>query len=94
MENIDTSQALLSFFGLRRQPFAATADPMYFYATREHKECLFRLWNSIDERNGIAVVLGHYGTGKTTRSNPSGPTFGCWPRPRKPVCSIASRTPT
>ncbi|MFO7973803.1 MAG: AAA family ATPase [Candidatus Hydrogenedentota bacterium] len=66
MENIDTSQALLSFFGLRRQPFAATADPMYFYATREHKECLFRLWNSIDERNGIAVILGHYGTGKTT----------------------------
>jgi type II secretory pathway predicted ATPase ExeA len=66
MDQADTSQALLSFFGLRRQPFAATADPMYFYATREHKECLFRLWGSIDERNGIAVVLGHYGTGKTT----------------------------
>ncbi|HOD50889.1 MAG TPA: AAA family ATPase [Candidatus Hydrogenedentes bacterium] len=66
MEDIDSSQALLSFFGLQKQPFAATADPMYFYATREHKECLFRLWNSIDERNGIAVVLGHYGTGKTT----------------------------
>lgn len=39
---------------------------MYFYATPEHKECLFRLWSSIDDRNGIAVVLGHYGTGKTT----------------------------
>jgi general secretion pathway protein A len=24
------------------------------------------LWRSIDERHGIAVVLGHYGTGKTT----------------------------
>ncbi len=66
MENADSSQALLSFFGLRRQPFAATVDPVYFYATREHKECLFRLWNSIDERHGAAVVLGHYGTGKTT----------------------------
>jgi general secretion pathway protein A len=56
----------LSFFGLHEQPFAPTADPAYFYATREHKECLFRLWNSIDERHGIAVVLGNYGTGKTT----------------------------
>ena len=56
----------LSFFGLREQPFAPTADPAFFFATREHKECLFRLWNSVDNRHGIAVVLGNYGTGKTT----------------------------
>ena len=58
-------QSHLSFFGLREQPFAPTADPSYFCATREHKECLFRLWSSIDARHGIAVVLGNYGTGKT-----------------------------
>ncbi len=63
---MDDTQSYLSFYGLREQPFAPTADPVYFYATREHKECLFRLWNSIDERHGIAVVLGNYGTGKTT----------------------------
>lgn len=63
--NGDT-QSILAFFGLREQPFAATADPVYFYATREHKECLFRLWNGIDDRHGISVVLGNYGTGKTT----------------------------
>jgi general secretion pathway protein A len=56
----------LEFFGLREQPFAATADPRYFYATRAYKDCLFRLWNNVDDRHGIAVVLGHYGTGKTT----------------------------
>jgi len=56
----------MEFFGLREQPFAPTADPSYFYATQDHKSCLFRLWNSIDERHGIAVVLGNYGTGKTT----------------------------
>ena len=61
-----TLQTHLSLFNLREQPFAPTADPTYFYATREHKSCLFRLWNSIDERHGIAVVLGNYGTGKTT----------------------------
>ncbi len=63
---MDVMPSQLSFFGLREQPFAPTADPVYFYATREHKECLFRLWSSIDQRHGIAVVIGNYGTGKTT----------------------------
>lgn len=62
----DDGQTLLNYFGFRKNPFAPTADPAFFYATRAHKECLFRLWRSIDERHGIAVVLGHYGTGKTT----------------------------
>lgn len=65
-DTMDEAQSHLDFFGLREQPFAPTADPSYFYATREHKSCLFRLWSSIDERHGIAVVLGNYGTGKTT----------------------------
>lgn len=56
----------LKAFGLKEQPFAPTADPAYFYATQEHKACLYQLWSSIDERHGIAVVLGNYGTGKTT----------------------------
>ena len=63
---MNESHGLLDFFGLREQPFASTADPAYFYAMRDHKSCLFRLWGSIDERHGIAVVLGNYGTGKTT----------------------------
>lgn len=62
----ENPQTWLSFFGLHDQPFAPTADPAYFYATRAHKECLFRLWNHVEERYGIAVVLGDYGTGKTT----------------------------
>lgn len=66
MQMTELTSPHLAFFGLREQPFAPTADPVYFYATREHKECLFRAWSSIDERNGIAVVLGNYGTGKTT----------------------------
>ena len=60
------ARSALDFFGLREQPFAPTADPAYFYATGAHKECLFRMWSSVDERHGIAVILGHYGTGKTT----------------------------
>ncbi len=63
MEQVDPA---VTFFGLEGQPFSATADPAFMYATRGHKECLYRLWNSIDARHGIAVVLGNYGTGKTT----------------------------
>lgn len=63
---MDDSQSYLGLLGLREQPFAPTADPAYFFATRGHKECLFRLWNGIDSSHGIAVVLGNYGTGKTT----------------------------
>jgi len=63
---MDDHQIRLDFFGLRAQPFAPTADPVYFYATRAHKECLFRLWSTVDERSGIVVILGNYGTGKTT----------------------------
>ncbi len=62
---MENGQSYLDFFGFREEPFAPTADPTYFYATREHRECLFRLWNSIDARHGIAVILGNYGTGKT-----------------------------
>ena len=63
---MDETPLHLKYFKLRKQPFAPTADPAYFYATRDHKSCLFRLWTGIDERYGIAVVLGNYGTGKTT----------------------------
>lgn len=63
---MDGQQSLLTFFGFREHPFAPTADPVYFYATQAHKECLFRLWSSIDQRHGVCVVLGNYGTGKTT----------------------------
>ncbi len=63
---MDGTQTYLRQLGLTEQPFAPTADPVYFYATRGHKECLFRLWNAVDASHGIAVVLGNYGTGKTT----------------------------
>jgi len=62
----DNPQYVLNYFGLNEHPFAATADPAYFFATKHHRECLYRLWNHIDGRQGIAVVLGNYGTGKTT----------------------------
>lgn len=62
---MDEDHSPLDFFGLREQPFAPTADPAYFYAAADHKECLFRLWQNLDQREGAAVVLGSHGVGKT-----------------------------
>jgi general secretion pathway protein A len=59
-------EPVLAYFGLREQPFSPTADPAYMFVTPGHKECLYRLWNHLDGRHGIALVLGGYGTGKTT----------------------------
>jgi len=50
---------------LREQPFAATADPAYFYAPREYKECLFRIWTAVEGGHGPVIVLGRAGMGKT-----------------------------
>lgn len=58
-------QPILNFYGLREHPFAATADPAYFYATREYKECLFRIWTSLEGGHGPVVILGRPGLGKT-----------------------------
>ena len=55
-----------TLWGIRLQPFAATADPAFFFPMPSCHECLFRLWETIQGRNGIAVVLGGYGAGKTT----------------------------
>lgn len=58
-------QPILDLYGLREQPFAATADPAYFYATREYKECLFRVWTGLEGGHGPVVILGRPGLGKT-----------------------------
>lgn len=54
------------YLGLTQLPFALEADPEFFYASREHKECLQRLKLSVALQKGCSVVLGDIGTGKTT----------------------------
>lgn len=56
----------LEFFQLQRDPFAPTADPEFFHFTIEYERCIFGLKRSIDARYGITVILGNYGTGKTS----------------------------
>jgi general secretion pathway protein A len=54
------------FYSLKERPFNVTADPNFFFLTRQHKEALAHLHYGVDNRKGIIVITGEIGTGKTT----------------------------
>jgi len=63
---LTTLEPMLRFFEIERDPFAPTADPDFFYFTIEYERCIYGLKRSIDARYGIVLILGSYGTGKTS----------------------------
>jgi len=52
-------------YGFRDKPFKLTHDPAYYYG-EAHQVPLNELCYSIEERHGLAILLGEAGTGKTT----------------------------
>ena len=55
----------LQHYGFRDKPFKLTHDPAYYYG-EAHQVPLNELCYSIEERHGLAILLGEPGTGKTT----------------------------
>ena len=55
----------LQHYGFRDKPFKLTHDPAYYYG-EAHQVPLNELCYSIEERHGLAILLGEAGTGKTT----------------------------
>jgi general secretion pathway protein A len=55
-----------SFFGLNEAPFDLTSNPRYLFLTASHREALSSLEYGIAARNGVTVLVGEAGTGKTT----------------------------
>jgi general secretion pathway protein A len=56
----------LSLLGLKEHPFRPSADPRFLYLSRNHHNVLERLQDIIEWHEGLAVVEGHIGTGKTS----------------------------
>ena len=56
----------LDFFGLHRPPFSVTPDPAFAFATKEHEQALLKMTFYTDERQGLFLLMGEVGTGKTT----------------------------
>jgi general secretion pathway protein A len=58
--------AYLSFFDLQEEPFSTSANPRYVYLTPMHAAALKKTSFVVDSKNGLAVVFGDTGTGKSS----------------------------
>ena len=56
----------LGLLGLNEHPFRISADPRFLYLTDQYKSALSRLESAISLREGLSVIEGPIGTGKTT----------------------------
>ncbi len=56
----------IEHINLKAEPFPASADPDFFYPTRQHGRILRMIEYTVTARNGLSVILGDVGTGKTT----------------------------
>ena len=59
-------QGFLEHFRLERNPFAASMSPQSFYSTATYDEALLQLMFVTETRQGLMVLTGEPGTGKTT----------------------------
>lgn len=54
------------FYGFAQSPFTLAPDPRFLYPSPSHEEAIRLLLQTIRRREGIAVLSGDIGTGKTT----------------------------
>lgn len=55
-----------AFYGLKEQPFAITTDPRFFYLSTSHRRAFTELQSGLRRREGLLLLTGETGTGKTT----------------------------
>ncbi len=59
-------EELLEFYRLAEQPFSLSPDPRFLYHTENHLIAFTRCRQNIVQRQGLSVVVGDVGTGKST----------------------------
>ena len=55
-----------TFYGLSEKPFNLSPDPRFFFSSDSHDRVLTDLLAAIGRRDGVAVLTGESGIGKTT----------------------------
>jgi type II secretory pathway predicted ATPase ExeA len=60
---------LLSFHGLKQQPFDVTPDPSFLYSSPSHSEALASISEGIENFRGFMTLVAEPGMGKTTLLN-------------------------
>lgn len=71
--SVSTAQAveqqeeeILEFYRLAERPFSLSPDPRFLYHTENHLTAFMRCRQNIVQRQGLSVVTGDVGTGKST----------------------------
>ena len=64
-----TGPTLLSFHGLKQQPFDVTPDPAYLYFSPSHRDALESISEGIENFRGFMTLVAEPGMGKTTLLN-------------------------
>lgn len=59
-------EEIFGHFGLGQNPFTVSPDPASFYSTLAHDEALLQLAFGVKNQQGLMVLTGEPGTGKTT----------------------------
>jgi general secretion pathway protein A len=54
-----------AFWGFRENPFGLSPDPAFLYRSMQHEEALGSLIQGVQNREGLMVLTGDVGTGKT-----------------------------
>src|SRR5437763_10605814 len=53
-------------YGFREAPFSLTPDPKFVYSAPSHERALETIIHALSRREGLIVVTGDIGCGKTT----------------------------
>lgn len=62
-------QCFFTYFGLRENPFHVSPDPRFYYSTPSHDSAKNELLFGLQTQQGLLVLTGEAGTGKTTVLN-------------------------
>ena len=54
------------FYQLKEQPFSNAVDNRFYFDSNQHSQALLRLRHTASTMNGLAVLVGEVGAGKTT----------------------------
>ena len=61
-----TAQTYEEFYGLSQSPFSLAPDPHFLYLSESHEDAIRQLLDAARRNEGVIVLTGDVGTGKTT----------------------------
>jgi general secretion pathway protein A len=62
----DTQQRFFGYFGFRENPFHVSPNPRFYHSTPDYDSAQLELLFGLQTRQGLLVLTGEAGTGKTT----------------------------